>query len=480
MSVPAAVVVLAAGEGKRMKSATPKMLHEVCGRSLLGHVLAAVGGLNAEHTVIVVGHGRDQVTAAVETLAPEARCAVQEQQRGTGDAVRHALAAIPGVEGTVVVVPGDAPLLTTDTLARLVLGHEQAGAAATLLTADLDNPTGYGRVVRDETGAVTGIVEQRDASPEQLAITEVGTSIYAFDAALLRDGIERLTTDNSQGEEYLTDVVGILVGDGRRVGAVSADASEASGVNDRAQLAEVGAALRARLLRDAALAGVTVVDPVTTWIDAGVVLEADAVIEPFTILRGSTRVASGAVVGPYSQLTDTEVGEGATVVASTCIGAVIGPRATVGPYTYLRPKTRLGVGAKAGGYVELKATTVGDGSKVPHLSYLGDTVVGVNVNVGAGTITCNYDGTHKHATTIGDDVFIGSDTMLVAPVTIGPGAFTAAGSVITQDVPDGALGVGRAQQRNIEGWAERRRRRTAEGSDSSAAKVDGSDEGAPQ
>ncbi|HZG96182.1 MAG TPA: bifunctional UDP-N-acetylglucosamine diphosphorylase/glucosamine-1-phosphate N-acetyltransferase GlmU [Mycobacteriales bacterium] len=474
MTKPSAVVILAAGQGTRMRSATAKVLHSVCGRTLLGHLLGATAGLGADRTLVVVGHEREAVTAEAGRTAPEATCVVQEQQRGTGDAVRRALAAAPDLAGTVVVVPGDTPLLTTQSLQILVTAHAERGAAATLLTARVPDPTGYGRVLRDEPGDVVRVVEHKDASPDQLAVDEVNTSIYAFDAALLRAALDRLTTDNAQGEEYLTDVVGLLVGDGRPVGAVTvADWRDVGGVNDRAQLAEAGARLRDRVILEAMLAGVTVVDPATTWMDVDVVVEPEALIEPFTLLHGRTVVEAGAVVGPGSRLTDTVVRAGASVVSSTCVGAEIGPRATVGPYTYLRPGTRLGEGAKAGGFVEMKNADIGDGAKVPHLSYVGDAVIGARSNLGAGTITCNYDGQHKHGTTVGEDAFVGSDTMLVAPVTVGDGAFTAAGSAITKDVPDGALGVGRAQQRNIEGWAERRR-----GGTQSVAEPP--DEGAPQ
>ncbi|MEP7055357.1 MAG: bifunctional UDP-N-acetylglucosamine diphosphorylase/glucosamine-1-phosphate N-acetyltransferase GlmU [Actinomycetota bacterium] len=460
MSKPAAVVVLAAGQGTRMRSELPKVLHRVCGRSLLGHLLAATQTLEAAETLVVVGHGRDAVAAEVAAAAPAASCVVQEEQKGTGHAVRRALAELPTLEGTVVVVPGDVPLLTGATLQRLVAEHEAAGAVATVLTARMADPTGYGRVLRDVGGGVLGIVEQRDATAEQREINEVGTSIYAFDALVLRDALGRLTTDNVQGEEYLTDVIALFVAGGRRVGAVLAGEAEVGGVNDRAQLGDAGAALRDRTVREWQRSGVTVVDRASTWIDVTVTLEPDCTVEPFTMLHGRTTVAAGATVGPYSRLTDTSVGAGASVVAATCVGAQIGAKAAVGPYTYLRAGTVLETAAKAGGFVEIKKSTVGAGSKVPHLSYIGDATIGANVNIGAGSITCNFDGRDKHQTYIGDDVFIGSDTMLVAPVTVGDGAYTAAGSAITRDVPAGSLAVGRAQQRTIDGWAERRGRRT--------------------
>jgi bifunctional UDP-N-acetylglucosamine pyrophosphorylase / glucosamine-1-phosphate N-acetyltransferase len=472
---PTAVIVLAAGQGKRMRSSTAKVLHAVCGRSLLGHVLAATASLGAERTLVVVGHERAAVEAETARLDDAATCVVQQEQRGTGDAVRRALATVPDLDGTVVVVAGDTPLLTPETLQGMLATHAAAGAAATVLTARMPDPNGLGRVLRDSTGQLLRVVEQRDATPAELAIDEVNTSIYAYEVGPLRSALARLTTDNAQGEEYLTDVAGILIGDGDVVAVHEAvDWQETVGINDRAQLAAASAALRDRTVLRAQVAGTTIVDPSTTWIDVDVVLQPDAVVEPFTLLRGRTEVEAGAVVGPYAQLTDTVVRAGAAVVASTCVGADIGPDATVGPYTYLRPGTVLRRGAKAGGFVEMKNADIGEGSKVPHLSYIGDAAVGSGSNLGAGTITCNYDGERKHRTTIGDDVFIGSDTMLVAPVDVGSGAFTAAGSTITKDVPEGALGVGRAQQRNIDGWAARRR---AGGSASASTSTD---EGAPQ
>jgi bifunctional UDP-N-acetylglucosamine pyrophosphorylase/glucosamine-1-phosphate N-acetyltransferase len=430
-----------------MRSATPKVLHEVCGRTLLGHVLAAVEPLGAARTLVVVGHGREAVTAAL----PEwATAVVQEEQNGTGHAVRLALEAAPEVDGPVLVLYGDMPLLTTDTLRRLLAAHD---GDLTLLTAREPDPTGYGRILRDATGRVTGIVEEKDATDEQRAIDEINAGVYVFDAAAVRAALGKLSTDNAQGEEYLTDTVAILGGGV----AVVADAAEVAGVNDRAQLAAAAAVLRTRLLTAAMKNGVSVVDPATTWVEAGVTLEPDARVEPYTMLRGATVVRGGAVVGPYSDLTDTVVEAGASVRASTCVGATVGPDATVGPYAYLRPGTVLGPRAKAGGFVEMKAAVVGADSKVPHLSYVGDATIGERSNIGAATIFVNYDGERKHKTVVGDDVRVGSDTMLVAPVEVGDGAYTAAGSVITKDVPPGALGVGRAYQRNVEGWVARRR-----------------------
>ena len=456
---PAVAVVLAAGQGTRMKSSTAKVLHRLCGRPMVGHVLAALDGVDPQQTIVVVGHGRDQVIPALAEQAPGVAPVVQEPQNGTGHAVRLALdEAAAELAGAVLVVPGDAPLLTTDTLQRLLARHVEAVAAATLLTATVPDPSGYGRIVRDPDGHVTGIVEEKDADERVRQIDEVATSVYVFDAAKLRAYLGRLTTDNAQGEEYLTDVIGLLVADGDVVASVTAtDYRETLGVNDRVQLATARRLMRDRIVEQWMRDGVTITDPQTTWMGVGVRLEPDVTLHQNTQLHGTTTIRSGAVVGPDCTLTNTTVGEGATVVKAHCDGAEIGPGATVGPYTYLRPGTRLGARTKAGAYVEMKAAQVGDDSKVPHLSYVGDAVIGERTNIGAATVFVNYDGAEKHQTTVGDDVRVGSDTMLVAPVTVHDGAYTAAGSVITDDVPSGAIGVARERQRNIEGWVERRR-----------------------
>ncbi|MBV9096984.1 MAG: bifunctional UDP-N-acetylglucosamine diphosphorylase/glucosamine-1-phosphate N-acetyltransferase GlmU [Frankiaceae bacterium] len=455
---PAVAVVLAAGQGTRMKSSTAKVLHGLCGRPMVGHVLAALADVDPEQTVVVVGHERDQVTAALAAQAPHAVPVVQEPQNGTGHAVRLAMEAAGATEGAVVVVPGDAPLLTAETLRRLLARHLETLAAATLLTATMPDPKGYGRIVRDPDGHVTGIVEEKDADERIRQLDEVGTSVYVFDAAKLRANLQRLTTDNAQGEEYLTDVIGLLVADGDVVASVTADDyRETLGVNDRVQLATARRLMRDRIVEYWMREGVTITDPQTTWMGVGVRLEPDVTLHQNTQLHGSTTIRRGAVVGPDCTLRNTTVGEDATVVKSHCEDAEIGPGAKVGPFTYLRPGTRLGARTKAGAYVEMKAAEVGDDSKVPHLSYVGDAVIGERSNIGAATVFVNYDGVEKHQTTIGDDVRVGSDTMLVAPVTVHDGAYTAAGSVITDDVPPGAIGVARERQRNIEGWVERRR-----------------------
>lgn len=441
-----------------MKSATPKVLHAICGRALVGHAVAAARAVDPEHLVVVVGHGRDQVVPHLSEIDASARPVVQEQQNGTGHAVRIALEAVGELTGTVLVTYGDVPLLRGETLAHLLEMHEARGFAATVLTATVPDPHGYGRIVRDADGEFAAIVEQKDADATQSAIAEINSGVYAFEGKLLRDALNRLTTDNAQGEEYLTDVLGMLRGDGRHVGAVvTSDYHEILGVNDRRQLADLCGLLNGRILDGWMRAGVTIVDPATTWIDVDVTLEPDAVIHPNTQLHGRTHIAHDAEIGPNSTLRDARVEHGASVVATYAIGADIGPEATVGPYTYLRPGTKLGRKAKAGAYVEMKNAEVGEGSKVPHLSYVGDAVIGERSNIGAATVFVNYDGQQKHRTTVGDHVKIGSDTMLVAPVTIGDGAYTAAGSVITDDVPPGAMGVARARQRNIEGWVEHRR-----------------------
>jgi bifunctional UDP-N-acetylglucosamine pyrophosphorylase / glucosamine-1-phosphate N-acetyltransferase len=452
------VVVLAAGEGKRMKSATPKMLHPLLGRTLLGHVLTAAAAARADRTIVVVGHRADQVRAHLAEIAPAATPVLQAEQNGTGHAVRIALEAVPDAGGTVVVLNADVPLLRPETVAALVGAHEQGRVGATVLAAEVPDPTGLGRIVRDAAGNLERIVEERDASPEQRATREINAGIYAFDAALLREALGKLSTDNDQGEEYLTDVFGLLAAVGHPVGVyVAADAAETLGCNDRAELAALRARLRDRVNTAWMRSGVSILDPATTWIDVTVTLAPDAVIDQNSQLQGATTVAAGAVVGPDTTLVDAAVGEGATVLRAHVLGAEIGAEATVGPYSYLRPGTRLGRGAKVGGFVETKNAELGDGAKVPHLSYVGDASVGAKANVGAGTIFANYDGVNKHRTTVGEAAFVGSDTVLIAPVEVGPGAYVAAGSAVDKDVPAGSLGVTRAPQRNVEGWTARRR-----------------------
>lgn len=440
-----------------MKSALPKVLHEVAGRSLIGHVLATTQDLAATHTVVVVGHGREQVSSTLNQIAPNVTTVVQEQQLGTGHAVAVALESLPAdLTGAVVVLAGDSPLICAQDIAELVAAVN-AGAACAILTALATDPTGYGRIVRSPAGAVTSIVEHRDATPDQLAINEINSGVYAFAADLLREGLNSLTTNNSQGEQYLTDVAGWLCSLGKSVQAVITAEENILGVNSKRDLAVAGAILRTRINNYWLDAGVTIVDPSTVWIDATCELAADVIIAPNVQLHGSTNIETGAKVGPDCTLTNTQVCADASVIRTVALDSVIGPNSSVGPFTYLRPGTVLGAKAKAGGFVEMKNAQLGQGAKVPHLSYVGDATIGAETNIGAATIFVNYDGVEKHHTTIGDHVRIGSDTMLVAPVNVGTGAYTAAGSVITDDVPAGAMAVGRARQRNILGWVVRRR-----------------------
>jgi bifunctional UDP-N-acetylglucosamine pyrophosphorylase / glucosamine-1-phosphate N-acetyltransferase len=456
------VVVLAAGEGKRMKSATPKVLHPLLGRTLVGHVLAAAEAARADHTIVVVGHRADHVTAHLAEIAPAARPVLQAQQNGTGHAVRIALEAAPDAAGTVVVLNGDVPLLRPETVESLVTAHEQSGTGATVLAAEVADPAGLGRIVRDAAGNLERIVEERDATAEQRALREINAGIYAFDAALLREALGKLSTDNDQGEEYLTDVFGLLAAVGHSVGVfVAPDAEETLGCNDRAELAGLRALLRDRVNVAWMRSGVSILDPSTTWIDVTVTLAPDAEIDQNTQLLGATSVGAGAIVGPDTTLIDTEVGAGAVVLRTHAIGAQIGPEATVGPFSYLRPGTRLARKGKIGGFVETKNSEIGEGAKVPHLSYVGDATIGAKANIGAGTIFANYDGLRKSHTTVGEAAFVGSDTVLIAPAEVGPGAYVAAGSAISGTVPPGALGVSRAPQHNVEGWTARKRPGTA-------------------
>lgn len=475
---PAAVVVLAAGEGTRMKSKTPKVLHEIAGRSLVGHVVCAARELDPEQLVVVVGHAREQVEAHLGAHHAGTRTAFQAEQNGTGHAVRMGLEELGGrLEGTVVVVCGDTPLLSGGTLSALAATHSADGNAVTVLTAEVPDSTGYGRIVRDAgSGAVTAIVEHKDASQEQRAIREINSGVFAFDGRLLEDALKKVRTDNSQGEEYLTDVLGILREAGHRVGAsVAADHREILGINNRVQLAEARRLMNGRLLERAMLAGVTVVDPASVLVDVTVTFEPDAVVHPGTQLLGATHVAEGAQVGPNSRLTDTVVCAGARVDNTVADSATVGEGASVGPFAYLRPGTRLGVKSKIGTYVETKNATIGEGTKVPHLSYVGDATIGEYTNIGAASVFVNYDGEAKHHTTIGSHCKTGSDNMFVAPVTVGDGAYTAAGSVITKDVPAGSLAVARGQQRNIEGWVARKRPGSAAAQAAAAATEQGAE-----
>ncbi|KGM13954.1 bifunctional UDP-N-acetylglucosamine diphosphorylase/glucosamine-1-phosphate N-acetyltransferase GlmU [Cellulomonas bogoriensis] len=478
---PAAVIVLAAGEGTRMRSATPKVLHTLGGRSMLGHALAAARALDPHRVAVVVRHEREAVAAHALEVDPGVVVADQDEIPGTGRAVQCGLGVLDAaaqaerarrhsedggdgpvearLEGPVVVLAGDIPLLDGPTLAELLEAHVSDGNVVTVLTTELEDATGYGRVVRDATtGEVSEIVEHRDATDDQRRIREINSSVYVFDAAVLRDALGRLGQDNAQGEVYLTDVVAIARRDGGSVRALRVDDPVlVEGVNDRAQMSVLRAELNRRVLQEWMLEGVTVVDPATTWVDVDVRLERDVTLLPGTQLYGRTHVASGAVVGPDTTLTDVEVGVGAQVVRSHGSGAKVGAGAVVGPFSYLRPGTDLGADGKIGAFVETKNARIGTGSKVPHLSYVGDATIGEQSNVGAGTIFVNYDGVAKHHTSVGAHVRIGSQNALVAPVTLGDGAYTGAGSVIRRDVGPGALGINTAPQRTLDRWVLRRR-----------------------
>jgi bifunctional UDP-N-acetylglucosamine pyrophosphorylase/glucosamine-1-phosphate N-acetyltransferase len=434
---------------------------------LVEHAVRAAAGLSPEYLTVVVGHGKDQVQAHLGAVAGaldrEIRAAVQAEQHGTGHAVSCALDTLPdGLSGTVLVSYGDVPLLDTATLTELIEAHDRAGHVVTVLSAQVPDPTGYGRILRDGSGAVTGIVEQRDADPAQQSITEINSGIYVFDAAVLRDALSKLRTSNSQGELYLTDVLGIAHAEGLAVGAhPCTDPWLVAGVNDRVQLAALGAELNRRLGEQWMRAGVSMIDPASVWLDADVQLAADVVLHPGVQLRAGTTVDSGAQIGPDCTLSGCTVARGATVVRTHAVDAQVGEGAQVGPFAYLRPGSRIGRRSKVGTFVETKNAELGEGAKVPHLSYVGDATIGEGSNIGAATVFVNYDGVAKHHTTVGSHTRTGADNMFVAPVTVGDGAYTAAGSVITQDVPPGALAVARGRQRNVEGWVTLRRPGTA-------------------
>ena len=445
---------MAAGAGTRMKSKKPKVVHEVLGKPLVRWVVDAAKEAGADEIVTVVGHMREQVIPLVEA---DTTVAVQQQQRGTADAVAAAGEALASFDGSLVVLSGDCPLITAETISALVRMREESDAAVVVFTMQLENPFGYGRIIRDEAGQVARIVEQKDASPEEAAVRECNSGFYCFDARALFDALTQVDSNNAQGEFYLTDVLAICREAGRPVLALTAaDNDECLGVNSRMQLAEATRIMQQRINARHMAAGVTMMDPASVWIGPDVEIAQDVELLPSVMLMGRTRIGEDSVIGPNTRLTDTVVGRGCVIDETVAVEAVIDDRATCGPRAYLRPAAHLCEGAKAGTHVEIKKSTVGKGSKVPHLSYIGDCAIGEGVNIGAGSITCNYDGRSKHKTTIGDGAFVGSDTMMVAPVNIGAGAVVGAGSCITKDVSAGALGLGRARQTEIEGWAANR------------------------
>jgi bifunctional UDP-N-acetylglucosamine pyrophosphorylase/glucosamine-1-phosphate N-acetyltransferase len=457
------VIVLAAGAGTRMKSAKPKILHTLAGVPLVGHVLATARALEPAHVIVVVRHERQLVVDMITDLMPEATIVDQDETPGTGRAVEVALAALPeGFAGEVVIVSGDVPMLDAATLGTLVSEHRAAAAGATLLSAILDDASGYGRVVRGVDGTLESIVEHKDATDDQRSITEVNSGTYVFSVAPLREQLALVGTDNAQSEKYLTDVVALIRATGATVAAVPAPAAWiVAGINDRVQLGEAAQRMNALIVRGHQLNGVTVHDPASTWIDLAVTIGPDVELLPGTQLKGATTIERDAIIGPDTTLVDCEVRQGATIKRTDATLAVIGAWASVGPFAYLRPNTVLEADGKIGTFVETKNSTIGKGSKVPHLSYIGDTTVGEQSNVGAGTITANYDGVNKSKTIVGSHVRTGSHNVFVAPVRIGDGAYTGAGTVVRKDVPSGALAINVAPQRNMEGWVEANRAGTA-------------------
>jgi bifunctional UDP-N-acetylglucosamine pyrophosphorylase/glucosamine-1-phosphate N-acetyltransferase len=451
------VVILAAGQGTRMKSRLPKVLHPIAGRPMVEHVLRTAESVDPSTITLIVGHRADVIR---ERLAerPTLSFALQEPQLGTAHALQQAESVLAGHRGTVILLSGDVPLLRPATLARLVEAHRGAAAAATVVTAMVDRPYGYGRIVRTD-GRIARIVEERDASPEERKIREINSGIYAFDLAPLFEALRSVASQNAQGEFYLTDLIAIYRRRKLTVETLVVDnAQEIRGINSRTELADVSRIVRQTKNEELMAAGVTIVDPATTYIDPDVVIGPDTVIHPGVVLEGHTRIGTACEIQAHVRIVDSELADQVTI-NNFCliVGARVASGAQVGPFAHLRPETQVGEKARIGNFVELKKTTLGRGSKANHLSYLGDATIGANVNVGAGTITCNYDGEKKHPTVIEDGAFIGSDTQLIAPVKIGKGAYVGAGSSITEDVPAGALGIGRGRQTNVEGWVERKK-----------------------
>lgn len=484
MTKPAAIV-LAAGQGTRMKSKRPKVLHEVAGRPMVRLVIDAVRRAGVERVIVVIGHGADDVRAAVADMNVE--FAVQAQQLGTGHAVVQAQPLLADFDGPVIITCGDVPLLRAETLAALLEKHTETGAAATVLSAIVDDPTGYGRIVRatssgqgSDGGAAEDkllrIVEHADASEDERQIKEINSGTYCFDGQLLFDALQRIAPDNVQGEYYLPDAVHVLGQDGHFVQAMAAaDANEIIGVNTRVELARAEAILRRRIVHEWMLAGVTIVDPETVYIDADVRLSLDVTVLPFTFIRGDTYIGEDCRIGPQTEIEDSVIERGATVERSIVRQSRIGQEAAVGPYAFIRPGTELGERARVGAFVEVKQSRIGPDSKVPHLSYIGDAELGRDVNIGAGTITCNWDGFEKNKTIVEDGARIGSNTNLIAPVRIGSGAFTGAGSSISRDVPPDALALERSEERIVEGWAARRREQAAAKTSSPRARAPAKD-----
>ncbi|HZD59937.1 MAG TPA: bifunctional UDP-N-acetylglucosamine diphosphorylase/glucosamine-1-phosphate N-acetyltransferase GlmU [Anaerolineae bacterium] len=450
------VIVLAAGEGTRMKSSRPKVLHAICGKPMIHFVLESIGTLHPEEIVVVIGHKADEVRQAIDGV----EFAFQEEQLGTGHAVLTAEDLFAAFDGTIAVISGDTPLVKAKTFSDLVSIHESSGAAASILTARVKDPTGYGRIIRDSDGVVAAIVEEKDATVEQRKIDEVNSGIYCFDKKKLFEALRQVDSNNEQREYYLTDVIKILTNRGEKIMASIADEpDEIMGVNSRIQLAGADKVMRRTINERFMLNGVTIIDPDMTFISPDATIGRDTVIYPMTFIDGKTSIGEGCIIGPSSRLIDCAIGNGVIIENSVVRESTIEDGASLGPFCHIRPGTLVRAGAKVGGFVEVKNSDIGAGSKVPHLSYIGDAQIGDYVNIGAGTITCNYDGTNKYRTIIEDGAFIGSDTMLVAPVRIGEGAFTGAGSVISKDVPADSLAIERTEQKVIDNWAKRRHKK---------------------
>lgn len=452
-----ASIILAAGKGTRMKSQLPKVLHRVCGKPMLAHVIRAANDAEVNRNVVVIGHEADQVK---ETIGSDVQWVYQMEQLGTGHAVLQAETSLADFDGSILVLCGDTPLITSGTVKEIIRSHLSSGNAATVLTARMEDPSGYGRVIRDKKGQVLEIIEHKDAMPEQLKIKEVNTGIYCFQGQKLFASLKKITPSNAQGEYYLTDVLTVMRKNDERIGAVQVnDPLETMGINNRIQLAEAEKILRWRVLNQLMEDGVTIIDPQNTYIDQEAVIGSDSIIYPGTIVEGKCRLGEKCLIGPYARLKDVEGGDGVIVQNSIVLESSIGDGVTIGPFAYIRPGTVLSNGVKVGDFVEIKKTFIGKGSKVPHLSYIGDAEIGERVNIGAGTITCNYDGITKSKTVIGNDVFVGSNTNFVAPVKIGDNATIGAGSTITKNVPDGALGLERSKQVIYDKWVTRKNKK---------------------
>lgn len=452
-------IVLAAGQGKRMKSKLYKVLHRVCGKPMVGHVVSTLENINASRIVTVVGHGADSVKSY---LGSRVEYALQEQQLGTGHAVLQAKDQLGGENGLTIVICGDTPLISEETMNGMIRLHQEKNAAATILTANLDQPFGYGRIIRNERGLVEQIIEEKDCSDEQRLVKEVNTGTYCFDNRKLFDALVLVRNDNAQNEYYITDVIGILTRQNEVVeGYCMEDPAESIGVNDRLALTQAEQAMRERINRRHMLNGVTMIDPASTYIEADVQIGADTVILPGTVLKGKTVIGEECVIGPHADISDSTIAEGVTIKHSVLMEAAVGSGTSVGPFAYLRPGADLGKNVKIGDFVEIKNAKLADDVKVSHLSYIGDAVVGPNVNFGCGAITVNYDGFNKQLTEIGEDAFIGSNVNLIAPVKIGKGAYVVAGSTITDNVEENDMAIARERQVNKSGYAEKLRHKFA-------------------